>query len=54
MEVLLFALMVVRVLIELISMVRASILVSINNPYLRYRNLISENKKEDTNNGTAG
>ena len=47
MGLLFFALMILKLLIDAVMVIRAEIIVAINNPYLRYREMVSQKNMEE-------
>lgn len=47
MGLLFFALMILKLLIDAVMVIRAEIIVAINNPYLRYREMVSQQNMEE-------
>ena len=47
MALLFFTLMILKLLVDAVMVIRAEIIVTINNPYLRYREMVSQKNMEE-------
>ena len=47
MALLFFTLMILKLLVDAVMVIRAEIIVAINNPYLRYREIVSQKHMEE-------